>query len=108
MSKNNDVVVVVQPDRAAAQDTKPKVDIGAQAREIADASVEEGEPLTSTPQFNAMMALLEQDGHNVDGVIDEINRMKDSLNAHLAVHRSLARNVASIDSMHAARLAKRK
>lgn len=97
MSQNNKVVVVVEDGK----------DYGTRAREMAEQTPGECDPLVATPEIDALFALLEADGHNVDRVRAERDRMKNTLNVHLTIHRSLARQVASVESSHAAILAAR-
>lgn len=100
MSQNNKVVVVVQGSENAG-------DYGVRARELAAQTPVESDPLLSTPELDALFELLEADGHNMDQVRAENDRVKNTLNVHLTVHRSLARQVASVESSHVAILAGR-
>jgi hypothetical protein len=98
MSQNNKVVVIVKGGEQ---------DYGARAREIAASTPVECDPLTATSALDALFAMLEADGHDVEPFIAERDRLKNTLNVHLTVHRSLARQVASVESSHAAILAGR-
>lgn len=101
MSQNNKVVVVVH------QDGEEGKDYGTRARELAERTPVECDPLLATPQLDALFALLEADGYNMDGPRAEQERVKNTLNVHLTVYRSLARYTDSIASSHAAILAGR-
>lgn len=83
------------------------VDYGARAKEEAAKNPGEGDPLLATPELDALLELLAQDNHDVSRVVAERDRVKSTLNVHLTVHRSLARQVASVESSHAAILAGR-
>ena len=83
------------------------VDYGVRARAALADSVEEGEPLTATPELCAMLELLANDGHSIDGAIDELNRLKGTVSLHLTVHRQITMQVASVQSAHAAILSRR-
>lgn len=97
MSQNNKVVVVLQDGQ----------DYGARARALAEQTPVECDPLLATPLQDALFAMLEADGHDMEPFRSENVRMKNTLNVHLTVHRSLARQVASVESSHAAILAGR-
>jgi hypothetical protein len=100
MSQNQKVVVIVQGGEKSQ-------DYCARAQEMAEQTPVECDPLLATPELDALLALLAADGHNVDRFIDERDRVKNTLNVHLTIHRSLARQVASVESSHAAILAGR-
>lgn len=83
------------------------VDYGVRARAALAGSIAEGEPLTATPELSAMLELLANDGHSIDGALDELNRLKGTVALHLTVHRQIVMQVASVQSSHAAILSKR-
>lgn len=101
MSQNNKVVVVVKP---TAEETK---DYGTRAHAVAAQTPVECDPLLATPELDALFALLEADGHNMERARAERDRLKNTLNVHLTIHRSIVRQVASVESSHAAILAGR-
>lgn len=84
------------------------VDYGVRARASLAGSIVEGEPLTATPELCAMLELLANDGHSIDGALDELNRLKGTVALHLTVHRQIVMQVASVQSSHAAILSSRR
>jgi hypothetical protein len=108
MSQTASGVAVQEQNNLDAGLLPMAVDYGVRARASLAGAVEEGDPLIATPELSAMLELLANDGHSIDGALDELNRLKGTLATHLTMHRQLARQLASVDSTHAAVLSHRR
>ena len=80
-------------------------DYGLRARTRAALTPNESDPLLAHPEISAMFELMEQDGHSMEGVRQELRKLSTLAAMHVTQFRSLEAQVKNAKAAHISLLA---
>ncbi|RQS39789.1 hypothetical protein DIE01_16390 [Burkholderia sp. Bp8990] len=80
-------------------------DYGQRARTRAALTPNESDPLLAHPQISAMFELMEEEGHTMDGVRKELEKLTTLAGMHVTQFRSLEAQVNNAKAAHITLLA---